>query len=184
MDATPAPSACDCALHKFLQGGWSLMVHGVIDMRDGNVSLYLALNTGSIANGHSVERFRGMVGPLITQIDAAFRRIAVLKSHRIAAVQRSSAMSPTLSPREKELLLLLSNGSSNAEISRILAISVNTVKNHIRRILQKLNAANRTEAVTNYRQMDMRSQRNLPSEKPASDRLTAVCTQAYSAVTG
>jgi len=156
---------CDCALHKFLQGVWSLLVHGVIDMRDGNVSLYLAFNASSIVNGHSVESFRLLVDPLITQIDVAFRRIAALNSPLLAEDRVSAANPRMLSLREEEILLLVSQGKTNGEISNILDISAFTVKNHIHRIMKKLDAANRTEAVVNYRQIGIQVQRKKPREK-------------------
>ena len=52
-----------------------------------------------------------------------------------------------LSPREIEILELISRGNSNKQIARILAISDQTVKNHITSILKKLAVNDRTEAV-------------------------------------
>lgn len=51
-----------------------------------------------------------------------------------------------LTPREKETLRLLSNGASNAEISKELFVSESTVKFHIRNIFHKLGVKNRVEA--------------------------------------
>ncbi|MGE5138734.1 MAG: LuxR C-terminal-related transcriptional regulator, partial [Rudaea sp.] len=53
-----------------------------------------------------------------------------------------------LSPRELEVLRLLARGMSNKQIASALYITEHTVKFHIRSILGKLGAANRTEAVT------------------------------------
>jgi DNA-binding NarL/FixJ family response regulator len=53
-----------------------------------------------------------------------------------------------LTPREREVLLLLAQGKQNKEIARELNISERTVKFHISAILGKLNAGNRTEAVS------------------------------------
>ena len=53
-----------------------------------------------------------------------------------------------LSRREGEILGLLCQGATNREISSRFVISVNTVKTHIRHILRKLEANNRTHAVT------------------------------------
>jgi transcriptional regulator EpsA len=167
-DARLAHSACGCALHKFLQGAWSLLVHGVIDLRDGNVSLYLALNAGSIENGHSIERFRGLVDPLITQIDVAFRKIATLRLSSSVNPECAPAK-PTLSPREEEVLMAVSEGKTNSEISYNLAISAFTVKNHLQRIMKKLHAANRTEAVAKHRQIETRPQRYQVARKSFYD---------------
>jgi DNA-binding CsgD family transcriptional regulator len=53
----------------------------------------------------------------------------------------------TLTPREIEVLQWVFHGKTNHEIARILHISVYTVKNHVQRILVKLNATNRVQAV-------------------------------------
>jgi DNA-binding CsgD family transcriptional regulator len=54
----------------------------------------------------------------------------------------------TLTARELEVLHLMSEGASNAAIGSSLVISQATVKSHVRHILRKLGAANRTEAVS------------------------------------
>ena len=166
MDATlAAHSACGCALHKSLQGASSLLVHGVTDARDGSYSLYLALNASSIVNGHGIEHLRLLADPLITQIDVAFRRIAALKSPGLPANQESPSSLRVLSAREDEILRWVSEGKTNVEISKILAISSYTVKNHVQRIMRKLNAANRTEAAAKYRRMGLQPQTKKPGKK-------------------
>jgi len=55
--------------------------------------------------------------------------------------------SPTLTPRELEVLKQVATGMSNREIGDQLFISENTVKNHIRNILEKLQLHSRMEAV-------------------------------------
>ncbi|WP_445149438.1 LuxR C-terminal-related transcriptional regulator [Baekduia sp. Peel2402] len=54
----------------------------------------------------------------------------------------------TMTARELEVLQLMSEGASNAAIGEALVISQATVKSHVRHILRKLGAANRTEAVS------------------------------------
>jgi DNA-binding NarL/FixJ family response regulator len=56
--------------------------------------------------------------------------------------------SPLLSDRELEVLSCLATGQTTQQISGHLFISENTVKTHIRHILEKLEASNRTEAVS------------------------------------
>lgn len=52
----------------------------------------------------------------------------------------------TLSPRQREVLMLLGAGKSNAEIADELSCSLNTVKRHVTAVLQKLRLPNRTRA--------------------------------------
>ncbi len=52
-----------------------------------------------------------------------------------------------LSKREMEVLLQIKEGLRNPEIAAGLGLSTKTVENHVRSILQKLGAKNRTEAV-------------------------------------
>jgi DNA-binding NarL/FixJ family response regulator len=53
-----------------------------------------------------------------------------------------------LSPREIEILRRVAVGSTNKEIARHFSISEDTAKAHIKSILAKLHATDRTQAVT------------------------------------
>ena len=64
-----------------------------------------------------------------------------------AGLSRSLQSSVRLSIRECEVLDLLAHGATTIEIAAALVISKNTVKTHIRRIMNKLEVANRAEAV-------------------------------------
>lgn len=66
---------------------------------------------------------------------------------------RSMDMLETLTPRETEVLVLMSRGYSNPQIARTLVITLHTVKVHIAHILAKLGARNRTDAVVRAIQM-------------------------------
>ena len=52
-----------------------------------------------------------------------------------------------LTPREREVLALLTEGASNKAIARRLGISVHTAKFHVSRVIDKLDATGRTDAV-------------------------------------
>lgn len=52
-----------------------------------------------------------------------------------------------ISKREMDVLMLVKDGLRNPEIAERLGLSTKTVENHVRSILQKLGAKNRTEAV-------------------------------------
>jgi DNA-binding NarL/FixJ family response regulator len=54
---------------------------------------------------------------------------------------------PRLSGRELEVLRLIATGANNGKIGKVLFISENTVKNHVRNILEKLQTHSRVEAV-------------------------------------
>ena len=85
----------------------------------------------------------------------AIRHIAsgygVLAPELTARVMQAAASgrhsSVSLSAREQEVLHHLAAGETTSQIAAALFISENTVKTHVRRILKKLDVANRTEAV-------------------------------------
>lgn len=69
----------------------------------------------------------------------------------ISRVHRSTlapAVAPErLTPRQFEILQLIANGTTTAEIAQSLHLSRETVRNHVRAVLVKLNAKSRLEAV-------------------------------------
>jgi DNA-binding NarL/FixJ family response regulator len=54
---------------------------------------------------------------------------------------------PTLTPRERDVLRLLADGLTNEEIGKRLFISPETVRTHVRKAMEKLEADTRTQAV-------------------------------------
>ena len=90
---------------------------------------------------------------VLAAVTAAEADLYVLTADQMEG-RDSSAKSPaaddmpdTLTRRELEVLRTLANGSGNKEIADQLGISDNTVKFHIARIMAKLGAHSRTEAV-------------------------------------
>lgn len=65
-----------------------------------------------------------------------------------ASNQANAGMAEALTEREMEVLQLLGTGKTNKEIGALLFITERTVKFYVSAILGKLNANNRTEAVT------------------------------------
>jgi two-component system, NarL family, nitrate/nitrite response regulator NarL len=59
-----------------------------------------------------------------------------------------SALNGVLSPRERQVLVRLATGASNKEIGRELNLAEVTVKLHVRQILRKIKARNRSEAAS------------------------------------
>lgn len=81
---------------------------------------------------------------------AAIRAVASGKSAIAPEVRRIIASDPpaqVLTPRQEEVLLSMTRGLTNHDIASELSISEDRVEQHIRALLEKLGAANRTEAV-------------------------------------
>ncbi len=66
---------------------------------------------------------------------------------QMARTDRQAVPTPRLTERELEVLRLVAQGLNNREIAKQLFISENTVKNHVRNILEKLQLHSRMEAV-------------------------------------
>ena len=71
--------------------------------------------------------------------------------HVLGEALASSESAPTLSPREQETLALLAAGSSTAQMAQAMGISIETVRNHVKRVLKALDARSRLEAVAKGR---------------------------------
>jgi DNA-binding NarL/FixJ family response regulator len=67
---------------------------------------------------------------------------------RMARQQAQRPQTPSLTLREQEVLELIIQGKSNKEIAAALALAENTVKNHLKNILEKLHLENRVQAAT------------------------------------
>lgn len=63
------------------------------------------------------------------------------------ASDRSPKLGDDLTPREREVLVLMVEGLNNPQIGQRLTISVTTVRTHVSNILSKLGVSNRAEAI-------------------------------------
>jgi two-component system NarL family response regulator len=80
-----------------------------------------------------------MAGKLLTEFAALARRDQEERAQEVPA--------PRLTEREMQVLKLVARGMNNRDIAKELFISENTVKNHVRNILEKLQIHSRMEAV-------------------------------------
>jgi len=94
----------------------------------------------------------GELGPQVGQLVRAEAHTAdrsYTQAHRTGDPREAG----TLTPREREILGMLATGATNGQIAAALFVSESTVKSHVKRILHKLPAANRAEAVYRYTQL-------------------------------
>ena len=83
-------------------------------------------------------------GGVIISPEMATKLLGELKVEAEASDQ--DELASVLTPREAEVLALVSKGASNKEIANALFVSENTVKTHMRNIMDKLHLANRSQA--------------------------------------
>jgi DNA-binding NarL/FixJ family response regulator len=93
---------------------------------------------GYVSRMASEEEFRGAVAAV-----ARGRRVVVARGGRAA----SSVDVPRLTATEQDVLRRMAQGKTNAEIAAEMCVVKRTTEDHVERILGKLGAENRTEAV-------------------------------------
>ena len=103
----------------------------------------------------SVQRHDGtLVRVAVSSVPLKNPAGAMIGSFGLVQVLRElepSESQPRLSPRERETLALLADGYSTNEIAERMAISKETVRNHVKRVLRSLDASSRVEAVAKAR---------------------------------
>ena len=79
----------------------------------------------------------------------------LLAAFPVSSVRGPSPLVEPLTKRELEVLRLVAQGASNRAIAESLVVTTGTIKTHVSRIMGKLGARNRTEAVARARELDM-----------------------------
>jgi DNA-binding NarL/FixJ family response regulator len=123
----------------------------ILTVSDQDADLRRAIRAGAhgyLLKSLNADEFLEMLAGLEVGEAAITRKTAArLMSHFASPSQELEGNSETLTERELQLLALVSEGLSNRAIAQRLSISYNTVKYHMKNILQKLGVQNRTEAV-------------------------------------
>ena len=117
----------------YIFGALNAGASGFLLKRSGPEELLAAIHT--VAAGDS------LLSPSVTR--TVIDRMARQPTPEIG----SSRLLESLTPREREVLVLLARGLSNSEIARELVIEESTVKTHVKRILMKLRLRDRIQAV-------------------------------------
>jgi transcriptional regulator EpsA len=120
----------------------SLLVYGVRDTRRQTDCIYVFFDRTK--EFYVPDQLLGMIMP---HLDAAIRRVEHLAPLVKDEDLLDSMAQGGLSDREQEILHWVRGGKTNLEIGMILDISANTVKNHLKRIFQKLDVSCRAQAV-------------------------------------
>lgn len=110
---------------------------------DGDIDIHRALEAG--ARGYLLKDVvSDEVAGAIRQVHAGGRAIPA------EVAQRLAEFTPRidLTERELEVLTYIAKGLSNKQIGAVLSIAETTIKVHVLHVLRKLEAADRTEAVT------------------------------------
>jgi DNA-binding CsgD family transcriptional regulator len=73
--------------------------------------------------------------------------LRLLRPHVEAALRRPTRPPPSLTPREKQVLLLVRDGLGNAAIARTLGVAESTVVKHLEHVYARIGAHSRTQAL-------------------------------------
>ena len=127
----------------------------MLTVSDEEDDLYEAIKagaTGYLLKEISIEEVADAVravmqGQTLISPSMASKLIAELATLSKQADQRSTVPAPRLTDRELDVLRLVAQGLTNREVADQLYIAENTVKNHVRNILEKLHLHSRMEAV-------------------------------------
>jgi DNA-binding NarL/FixJ family response regulator len=94
-----------------------------------------------VAAVHTVAAGDSLLSPSVTS------RVIERMAQQPAPDVATDARLEELTPREREVLELVARGLSNGEIAAALVVEESTVKSHVRRVLAKLGARDRVQAV-------------------------------------
>jgi DNA-binding NarL/FixJ family response regulator len=109
---------------------------------EGDAEIQRALEAG--ARGYMLKTIpRKQLVEIIRKVHAGKKHI----EPEVAAQLAEHVSSDALSKREVEVLLKIAGGNRNSDIAALLFISEETVKGHIKHIMDKLGASDRTQAV-------------------------------------
>lgn len=127
----------------------------MLTISDDEDDLYQAIKSG--ANGYLLKEISiDEIGNAVRSVHGGQSLISPSMASKLlnefAAMikkeeEKQQAPAPKLTPREMEVLRHVAQGMNNREIANALYISENTVKNHVRNILEKLHLHSRMEAV-------------------------------------
>lgn len=127
----------------------------VVTMFEEDDSVFAAMRAGArgyVLKGADAEEVVKVVRAVANGEAHFGQEIAKKLMGFFSSPQPTALVFPELTDREREVLELIAQGLSNAEISRRLFVSPKTVRNHISNIFGKLRVADRAQAIVRARQ--------------------------------
>ena len=125
----------------------------MLTVSDEEQDLYEAVKagaTGYLLKEISIEEVANAIRAVVTGqslISPSMASKLLSEFNNLARQAQQKVIAPKLTDRELQVLKLVAQGMSNREAAETLFISENTVKNHVRNILEKLHLHSRMEAV-------------------------------------
>jgi len=125
----------------------------MLTVSDDEQDLYEAVKagaTGYLLKEISIEEVANAIRAVVTGqslISPSMASKLLSEFNNLARQAQQKVIAPKLTDRELQVLKLVAQGMSNREAAETLFISENTVKNHVRNILEKLHLHSRMEAV-------------------------------------
>ncbi len=125
----------------------------MLTVSDEEEDLYEAVKagaTGYLLKEISIEEVANAIRAVTTGqslISPSMASKLLSEFNNLAKQAQQKVLAPRLTDRELQVLKLVAQGLSNREVAEQLFISENTVKNHVRNILEKLHLHSRMEAV-------------------------------------
>ena len=117
---------------------------------------------GVVGKTYGASTVLRVAGAVLAGEGAVPRGMLLELARRMVSTDRPNSPLSRLSPRERQVLALLSRGWDNARIGRDLFISQHTVRTHIQNILEKLGMHSKLEAATFAMQRSMELELTTP----------------------
>ncbi len=155
------------SVHVLESAAASALGHRAEAIRSLEAAVRLAAPAGYLRRILDDGRAVAHLLPLVRAIAPGFvdRALRTLESTKPSMLERSGPRAPEpgdgaaqaepLTPREQDVLRLMAQGASNAEIAAALVVSVGTARWHVGHILAKLGAASRTQALVRAQQLGL-----------------------------
>jgi transcriptional regulator EpsA len=124
-------------------GAEQILAHGTYDSFGKLVSFFIFAGR----SGANLSKQAHLIKLLVPSLHSAWVHTQLVRPATMESARSRPGGRDLLTPREQDILNWIYRGKSNIEIGIILGLSPFTVKNHVQKILRRLNVLNRAQAV-------------------------------------